>query len=424
MIYLLYNVFLIIGIGVYLAFLAVGSLFSPLRWEDLKRRWGSIAGRPHISEETSIWIHAASVGEVQVAERLLAHLKNKGFSGSVLVSTMTKTGQELISRRLSGVQVIPFPLDLPWKVEQIFSAASPQCMVVVETEFWPNLFRLCRKRDLPLIIVNGRVSDESFRGYKMIRPLIKTLLSNVTFLGMQAEHYAKRAQVLGADSSRIRVTGNLKFDNPVFIEKSEAFCPPKSWKDFFAYPLFIAGSTRSGEDEIVVEAWKRVRKEIMDIRLILAPRHLERLPEIMTLLRKHNVVFSCWSQKEEGPKEWAEVMVLDTIGELAGMYRSADVVFVGGSLVPVGGHNLLEPAVWGKPVLFGPHVESVRTEAALLLESGLGRQVDDTEDLVQAIAHMLRQPGDMKTAFSRFSEAIRPHQGAGERTAEMMAPYV
>lgn len=316
-----------------------------------------------------IWVHAVSVGEVLTAVPLIKAIV-KTVSPNVVISTVTDTGRKIALERLSKeARVLYVPFDLPSTVERAMRRIKPDIFIVMETEMWPNLFGKMKEAHVPVVILNGRLSDRSYRGYRKIRFFMEEVLSAVVLFGMQNETYAVRAMGIGAAPARVKTLGNLKFD-------MEPPSPPPAWTATMPSPLLVAGSTHDGEEEIVAEAFGRLSKDFATLGLILAPRHPERFDDAVRVVERLGI--PCVRRSSlDGAKQGCNVVILDTIGELSSVYGAADVCIMGGSFVLKGGHNLLEPAAWGKPVVCGPHMENfpivgefVSARAAFTAEGG------------------------------------------------------
>ncbi|MBF0551551.1 MAG: 3-deoxy-D-manno-octulosonic acid transferase [Deltaproteobacteria bacterium] len=297
-----------------------------------------------------IWIHAVSVGETLTAVPLVKAIV-KNISPNVVLTTVTDTGRKIALERLSkeaGVLYVPF--DLPSVVDRAMRRIKPDVFIVMETEMWPNLFSKMKEANVPVVILNGRLSDRSYRGYRKIRFFMEEVLSAVVLFGMQNETYAARAVGIGADSARVKTLGNLKFD----MEPP----PPPSWTHVLSSPLLVAGSTHEGEEELVASVYLKLKKEFPGLSLILAPRHPERFLDAIRAVERLGLPCVRRSGIDNSAAVQSGIVVLDTIGELSSVYGAADVCIMGGSFVPKGGHNLLEPASWGKAIVCGPHMDN------------------------------------------------------------------
>src|ERR671922_2658570 len=275
-----------------------------------------------------------------------------------------------------------FPLDYPWVVHHVISRLQPRLFLMVETEIWPNFLRELTRQAIPAMLVNGRISPRSFRGYRHLRPFMRRVLPAVTSFSMQTKLDAERIIAIGAEPSRVRVTGNIKYDLALEALTSADEQALRADLGIGGAPVFMAGSTHRGEEDVVIAAYRQARAQVPALRLLLAPRHLDRLDEVEALLRKHQLTVQRRSHGGRFPQGGeAPVLLLDTIGELAQLYAVGTVVFVGGSFAPIGGHNVLEPAARRKAILFGPHMHNFHQIAAALLEAGGAVQVQNPEAL-------------------------------------------
>ena len=347
-----------------------------------------------------------------------------------MVSTVTETGREAVEQRLEGVAEHRYaPLDFPWVVNQAIDQLRPSLYVFVETELWPNLLRSLRRRNIPSVLVNGRLSTRSFERQRLpvIRDFYRTMLNMISSCLMQSERDAQRMIDLGADPSRVRCTGNIKFDQPVPRAAAGGTAVSKQAIGLTERErLVVAGSTHPGEEEIIVDAYQAVCEDFPDLRLVLAPRHIERAAQVEQMVRAKGLTVSRRStgRGESSSGSGPRVVVLDTRGELALLYREAAVAFVGGTLVPIGGHNLLEPAVWGKPVLFGPHTDHCAEVAALLLTARGGHVVEGVQGLAQSLRDLLGNSDALKQMGQAAQQVVADNQGALQRSAEIIATFL
>lgn len=427
--YLLYNSLLLLVSPVILFVL----LAKQRCRRGLPQRLGLLAGtsspKPAVGAGC-IWIHAVSLGEVVAAAPLVRDLRRRYPAARLVVSTVTETGREAVEQRLEGVAEHRYaPLDFPWVVNQAIDQLQPSLYVFVETELWPNLLRTLRRRKVPSILVNGRLSTRSFERQRLpvIRGFYRTMLNMISCCLMQSERDAQRMIELGAEPSRVRCTGNIKFDQPIpQVAAGEMVISKASLGLTDREQLLVAGSTHPGEEEAIVDAYQALGAEFSDLRLVLAPRHIERAAQVEQMIRIKGLTVS---RRSTGGKEsmagiGPRVLVLDTRGELALLYRDAVVAFVGGTLVPVGGHNLLEPAVWGKPVLFGPHTDHCAEVAALLVNAQGGRVIRDEQDLAQVVRELLRNPDVVQRMGLAAQQVVADNQGALQRSMEIIATFL
>ena len=377
-----------------------------------------------------VWLHAVSVGEVLAASPLIPLLKARHPELDLLVTTVTEAGNQVAQEKLKEADaVFYFPLDAPFAVERALTSIKPRLVLLAETELWPNFLRGCSKRGIPVILVNGRLSSRSFRRYRLAGPFFRRVLQGIELFFMQSGLDAERIVGLGAPPSKVKVLGNLKFD--ALAEPGQdggALREALGLEEDI--PLFIAGSTHRGEEEAVLDAYLLAKAAYPDLILILAPRHLERVPEVEALLQKRGVLFvrrtqlkTRCSMLDVGCSK-PEVILVDTMGELRRLYALGGVVFVGGSLVPIGGHNVLEPAQYSRPILFGPHMENLAEVSGLFLSQGAAIQVRDREELGTRLLELLSNPS-MAVRIGRAASSIVASQGGATlRTADLLEPYL
>ncbi len=376
----------------------------------------------HIHETQPVWIHAVSVGEVGAASILANLWTARRPKMSLVVSTVTATGREVAKRSLpQAAGVIYFPLDLPMMVHRALAALKPRLVLLTETEIWPNFLRGCATSQVPVAIINGRISPRSFRRYRLVRPFIRRVLHCIDLFCMQTRTDAERILALGASPERVHVVGNLKFDA---APRTDARSLAEQWRRDLKIeaqqPVLVAGSTHAGEEEAVLEAFIRLRREFPDLLLILAPRHPDRLAAVEAVVASKGLATVRRNALARGCGGGKEVVLLDTMGELSALYAVGTVAYVGGSLVPKGGHNLLEPALHGRPVLFGPHMENFAEASALFVERGAAVQVNDAEELFRQLARLLRDPAARDRMGKAALEALAAHRGACDRTVALL----
>jgi 3-deoxy-D-manno-octulosonic-acid transferase len=400
--------------------------------DALNEKWGT-GLRP------AIWVHAVSVGETLAAKPLIAALRARFPQYRLIVSTTTATGQAVARSRLTEAdRVCYFPFDWGFSVRRALDAIRPRAVILMESELWLNFLSECEARGVPVIVANGRVSDRSFARSLKFGFFVRRLYGLVTRFAMQSRLDAERAIELGAPADRVAVAGNLKFDigdahdSPKAVEAAKAFALDSA-------PLVIAGSTTEGEEEMVIAAFEGLRKEGASgrafgrafgrVRLLLAPRRPERFDAVERSLKSLRLRAARRSSPD-GNCEAADVILLDTVGELAALYRFASVVFVGGSLVPKGGHNILEPALYAKPIVVGPHMENFREIASEFLRRGALLQLSGpdpralTAELRDALARLLGDKDYAEKLGSNARRAVDENRGATARTVEIISEYL
>ena len=398
-----------------------------IRYGRYRRGWQEkLFGRLPVrtqSEHPVVWLHAVSVGEVLLLPVLVQRLLARRPDLQFLITTSTDSGYDLARERFPEHGVSWLPLDFTWTVKAAIRRVRPDLLVLVELELWPNLIRAATAADVPLTVVNGRLSERSFRGYRRVRALIAPLLERFAFIAAQTDAYAGRFVRLGAPGSRISVTGSIKFDG-VSVDRTE-----ENRTDLAAEvgvapgnPAFVAGSTQAGEEEAALEAWLSARVEHPELQLILVPRHRERFNDVAAMLEKRGVPFRRRSQPEDdrsGADERASVLLVDTIGELSAVWGLADIAYVGGSLFPGrGGQNMLEPAACGAAVLFGPYTENFRAVVDSLLAQDAAWVVTSPDELTRALKELFRDRIQRHGMGHRAREFVLSQQGAADRTVD------
>ncbi len=367
--------------------------------------------------EPRLWFHAASVGELSVVAPIVRHLKQRNAALSIVVTTMTTSGLDHVARKIPEVDVAFLaPLDYPAAVRKVVHQIQPALMVVAETELWPNLILTVKSSGSQLALVNGRLSEKNVKPYRLLGNLMRRTLEKFELLTIQSESDAQRFIALGANPQRIKIVSNVKSDqttaqSAVDFRRLLRLKPDQ--------PVWVAGSTRPGEEAQIIDAFKQVRQAMPEAVLILAPRHLNRLKEIERLLMEKQQAFTYRSRLEEEMIDFP-VIVLDTMGELAALYGCAQVALVGGSLAPFGGHNPLEPALQGVPVVVGPHMNHFAKSTEMLLQAKGALQVEDGEQLAQAVIRLLTHPHEAKAMGRRAHGAVASTQGSAMQTAEML----
>jgi 3-deoxy-D-manno-octulosonic-acid transferase len=382
--------------------------------------------RGAVNHMRPVWIHGASVGEALSAGRLVEEIRNRFPGQKIVVSAFTYTGYETARRVISDAAVIFFPLDHPWSVKRALAAVDPSVVVFLETEIWPNMLRLAHRRGTPTLLLSGRFSARSFNRYSSLSWFFRGVVRNFASMGMQSEEDASRAERLGADPEKVFVTGNLKLmgsgnsfaHDPVISEsvhlkrKSDGHC------------LFVAGSSHRGEEEILLDAFRSLKRRFPDFQMVLAPRHPQRFPEVERLLKANGMEFEKKSQTDGRSLLMEDICFLDTLGELQEFYALGDIAFVGGSLVDAGGHNLLEPARVRRPVLFGPYMANFAAIADEMKRKGGGIEVRGVEDLVREITDLVSDTDKRLAMGERAYQVAADEHRVGERTSELLSRYL
>ncbi|MFQ5893147.1 MAG: 3-deoxy-D-manno-octulosonic acid transferase [Nitrospinota bacterium] len=374
-----------------------------------------------------LWVHAVSVGEVMAAIPLIERIQAARPELPVVVSTVTRTGYRTALREIPGAEaVLYFPLDFPWTVGRALETLQPRCVCLVETELWPNFLRACGERAIPVLVLNGRISDRSYPRYRRLRPFFRRVLANVAWFSMRTPQDAERIQAMGAPAERVVVMGNLKYDRATAQADGER---TEGLREAFGLTggetVLVAASTHHGEEEAVLTAFAGLRQVYPHLRLLLVPRHPERFAEAEALITRWGMTYRKRSAPPPAGGEAAPpVLLLDSMGELTAAYPLATLVFIGGSLVPVGGHNALEAAAAGKATLFGPYMNNFEQEAGDLLAAGGARQVHDARSLAAACHALLDDPAALEAMGRAALEAVEAGRGAAERTFALLEPYL
>ena len=398
-------------------------LYQALRYNkyvgSIPQRLGYLPVSFNLDGDESIWVHAVSVGEVLSARPLISELRASYPKLRLFLSTTTLTGQQLARRSVPDVDaVFYFPFDWTITARRTLNVVRPRLFVMTETEIWPNLLRECKRRGVRTLMVNGRISYRSFPRYRLIRPFMKRVLADIDRFCVQGDETSRRLIELGADPARIIVTGSLKFDS---LETSPT--PGRGRERVLRFfrvspgrPVIIAGSTLKGEEEPVIRAFNRVRASGVNALLVIAARHPERFDEVERLCRHEGLMVVRRSELPIDAEPRADAVVLDTIGELAQLYQIATVVFVGGSLVPAGGHNILEPALYGKPVVFGPHMQNFGEIAETFLTNGAAIQVRTANELDETMLSLIGDPVRRARVGAAARALVESNRGARDRT--------
>lgn len=370
---------------------------------------------PQLRGRRVLWMHSASVGELLASRPLLGRFREALADWRIVLSTTSFAGREIAAGFSEAEAAVLLPFDAPRAVGRALDVLAPSLFVFTETEIWPNLLRGLARRRVPALLLSGRISSRSYRRYRWVRSFLRQVLAQVAGFGMQSEEDAARIRALGAPAERVRVIGSLKSDVPAARAAAITF--------HFPGPLWIAASTHAGEEQTCVRVHARLRRTFPDLRLLLAPRHLDRLPEVEATLRREDVGYE--RRSELRASRWQgerDVLLLDTLGELGGLYAGALAAFVGGSLAPVGGHNLLEPARAAVPVLFGPHVENVAEVARAIETAAGGARVQDEGELEERLRGLLSDRA-ARRRMGISAERAASRTGALEASFRMAAEF-
>jgi 3-deoxy-D-manno-octulosonic-acid transferase len=424
---------LLFGIGVvltapYYLWRMRGHIFAV---DDWRERFGVLpmqfdqAAQP--DAHRPIWVHAVSVGETLAVAGLVQNLQKEFPERKVFLSSVTRPGREVAENRLAGVGGhFYLPLDFQFSVRRAVRRIRPGILLIAETELWPNLLRAVHQSGAPVVLVNARLSDRSFRGYRLARPFMRRLLERVDWIGAQTVGDAENFILLGAKPERVVVTGNMKFDGKPPQAARLASHLRTALKVAERGPVLVAASTMPGEEQLVLDAWNQVRDKHPQAMVIIAPRHPNRFEAVAQLLSDSGRTFVRRTTLETGGHELTQqlaapkILLLDTMGELAGLFELADAVFVGGSLVPTGGHNLLEPAYWAKPIVFGSHMENFHDIAQLFLKADAAIQVRNPRELAHAILELVGDEQGRREMGDKARQLMQQGAGATERTMEQI----
>ncbi|HVO67478.1 MAG TPA: 3-deoxy-D-manno-octulosonic acid transferase [Syntrophales bacterium] len=428
--FVLYNILLLIAALLALPYYALKMMLTGKYRKSLGPKFGIMSKKifDEMKGSPRIWIHAVSVGEVTVAAPVVAYLRIYFRGACIVVSTSTETGQEMARRIVAGAtSFIYYPLDVPWVVKKVINQVRPDIFIMTETELWPNFIRICKENNVKVILVNGRISPRSFKKYAATRFFWRSILNDIDEAGVISEIDAVRLNALGIPSTRIHVMGNAKYDSlaakasPALQEEIAGTLNLK--KD---ERVLVAGSTHEGEEKIIIEVYRGLLAAYPDSKLIIVPRHPERGQAVVDLAKESGFGDCITMTAIIGGRRRTDerVIIIDVIGELFKIYSMAAVVFCGGSLVPKGGQNILEPAAWGKVVFYGPYMDDFRDEMKLLEETGAGIQVESGRQLLSHILELMRDPDAIAKRGEEGREMILANMGAAERYATLIKKHL
>ncbi len=422
MLYTLYQLFGWLFFIVVFPFACVYLGLSGKHRQGLRQRFGHVED-VQLDEDkpVRIWLHAASVGEIQVARALISEIKKQLPEAAIIVSTGRRQGLAVAANQLpADVPCIFAPLDLIGIVNRTLKTIQPTIYVCLETELWPNIIRQAQHHGAKLFLLNGRLSENSYAGYRKVKGFMQDLLSCFTKISVIQGADAKRFRALGADPARIRILGNAKYDQSITQADPNLAKRYRQMLDVHRQqPVLVAGSTHTGEEEMLIEVFRALQQRLPDLVWIIAPRHLRRLTEIEKIFEEQGVATMRLRQVQEQGRS-TEVVLVDTMGELAGLYSMATYVFCGGSLVERGGHNVLEAAVWGTPVFYGPHMADFSDAKALLEAEGAGFCVKTTQELANRLLYFIEKPEEYAVAGRGALKVAGRQQGSAQKQVALI----
>jgi len=375
-----------------------------------------------------IWIHAVSVGEITAAGKLIAELRSAYPNKRFFITTVTPTGNKIAKGIAGSADFVAYlPLDLSFIIKGVLNKVKPVLFIIMETEIWPNLISYLKQKNIPVILVNGRISDRSFKGYLSIKFLLKPILNKINLFCVQTKVDVQRFTRLGVPEDKIKITGNMKFDITDYAGARANYTDYKLKLGLEALEkLLVCGSTHPGEEEIILDTYKKILSEFANLRLLIAPRHPERAKEIEKIASKNDFspIFISDLPLKAHTRNLKPVFILDSIGELVSFYAIADIIFVGGSLIKKGGHNILEPAGIGKPIIFGPYMFNFRDIASLFLENEAAILIHNKEELGINIRDLLNNPARTTELSRRAKALVLQNQGATLRNLGFISNYL
>lgn len=370
--------------------------------------------RKRLEGKKNIWIHAVSVGEVLAVLDIIQRLKKIYPHHRIICSTVTKTGQKLAEEKLSKSDVVIYaPFDFSLIVNTYIRLIQPVIYIATETEIWPNLFYFLKKNRVPIIIINGRISEKSFKGYSKIRFLMRPILGCVDLFCMQSPQDSDRIKYLGADESKVSMAGNLKFDSVNSVNVKEEYAGFEKNDE-----LLIAGSTHPGEEEIIISVYKRLLESFGQLRLVIVPRHIERVKEVVSIVEKEGLKPVKFTELKKENLNQTHVVIVDKIGILKNLYAQAKLVFIGKTFMVGGGQNMIEPLSFGKPTFMGPRTENFTDVMRIFLEERIIYQVNNPDELTEAMRGVLEFPEIMDEIGVKAQAVIAKNSGATEKTIQ------
>ncbi|MBN1662612.1 MAG: 3-deoxy-D-manno-octulosonic acid transferase [Deltaproteobacteria bacterium] len=419
--YFLYNIILAIAALLLLPYYLLRMLLTGKYRKSLGQKFGLIppGSITVMRGSPRIWIHAVSVGEVTAAAPVVVNLRSRLPGACIVLSTSTETGREMAEKMITeATAMVYFPLDIPFVVRKVIALVKPDVFAMIETELWPNFIRACHKRSVKIVLVNGRISPRSFRRYAMTRFFWMPVLDKIDVAGVISDTDARRLIDLGLSPSRIHVFGNAKYDS--FAAKASPDLQKMISEKLdirTGEKVLVAGSTHDGEEQVILSVYKKLLNVYPDFKLISVPRHPERAQAVAVMAQKEGLEDIIMMSEINGGKRRTteKVIIVDVIGELFRIYSLAAMVYCGGSLVPKGGQNILEPAAWGKVVFFGPHMEDFQDEKTLLEASGAGITIRDGNELFERMVRLIQDQTVLAALEEKGREVIIANKGAAEK---------
>jgi len=413
---LLYTTLFTLGLPFIIFRLIWRGFRAPAYWHRWSERFGS---SPTLSQPDVIWIHAVSVGEVEACRPLVKALQQEYPEHQLLITTMTPTGSARVKLLFADtVTHCYLPYDLPFAIKRFLNRTKPQFGIIMETEIWPNLLTTCKQLKIPLVLANARMSERSANGYARFANFTASILDNLSLIAAQGQDDKKRFQQLGASNKKVHVVGNLKYEiNLAASLKEQAEAMRNMWDN--NRPVLVAASTHEGEEEMLLNAARQIRAHFADLLLIIVPRHPERFDRVAALAQRSGVKIIRRSEHRPCPAD-IQVMIVDTMGELPLFYAASDLAFVGGSLVPHGGHNLLEPAILGRAVITGPHFFNFNEITKQFIAANAAIQVNDTQELAETVINLLQNSQQRAQMSEAGLKLIATSQGASTRLVNLI----
>jgi 3-deoxy-D-manno-octulosonic-acid transferase len=417
---LVYDCLFFLGLAIYIPLALRRKKVTPY---SIKSRFGFIAGQ---AKKESIWIQVVSVGEVNVIARLVEYFK-QNYDYEIVISTITLTGNRLAREKYGKLaRVIFLPFDISFVVRRIIRLIKPKVFVAVETEVWPNLFFHLKRAAVPVLIINARISDKAFRRYRWIRPIMKRVLAYPSYVAVQNQDYKKKFMSLGCDETKIVVSGQMKFENiPIDNDRlkrcSQKYSLLLEGKNGL---LLVAGSTHPGEEEILLGIYSALAAGNVDLRLVIAPRHIERSPAIEKIVQNFGFGPERLSNTRQPLNTPGTVFILDTLGELLYFYSIADICFVGGSFMPYGGHNILEPVYYSKPTLFGPHMDNFRDIEEAVLRHRAGIEVTSASQLETELRRLIDDSAYRALLSRNCQEVFKEERKSIDKHIELITQFL